>query len=185
MRTFIAIDLDAPLKDKLTALVRELAPLAPKIRWVQPPGMHLTLKFLGETSDEKAAAISRALETIAAGSPRFILRLRGLGAFPPGRSLPRVIWAGVEGGRPLAALQKDIEQAAAALGYEPEHREFHPHLTLGRVKFPGRLESLVQRMEKYREQDFGEMTAVRLTFFRSVLLPGGAEYSILGESNLK
>jgi 2'-5' RNA ligase len=186
MRTFIAIELDVPLKDKLTALVRELAPLAPKIRWVhQPAGMHLTLKFLGETSDEKATAVSRTLETIAARSPRFIIRLRGLGTFPPGRSLPRVIWAGVLGGPPLTALQKDIEQAAAALGYEPEHREFHPHLTLGRVKFPGRLEGLLQQMEKYREQDFGEMTVVRLTFFRSVLLPGGAEYSILGEFNLK
>jgi RNA 2',3'-cyclic 3'-phosphodiesterase len=185
MRTFIAIDLDGPLKDKLKALVRELAPLAPNIRWVQTPGMHLTLKFLGEIPDDTAAAVDKALRTIAAGSPRFILRLKGLGTFPPGRSQPRVLWIGVEAGPPLAAIQKDIESAAAGLGFEPEPREFRPHLTLGRVKYPGRLERLLQEMEKFRGQDFGEMEVVRLTFFRSVLTPGGAEYSVLGEFSLK
>ena len=184
MRTFIAIDLDPPLKEKLKTLICELAPLAPNIRWVQAPGMHLTLKFLGETPDEKAAAVGQALWTIAAGSPRFIIRLRELGTFPQARSLPRVIWVGVEGGPPLAAVQRDIESAAAGLGYEPEQRGFQPHLTLGRVKYPGRMERLLQEMEKHRGGDFGEMEVVRLTFFRSVLMPGGAEYSVLGEFGL-
>ena len=184
MRTFIAIDLDAPLKEKLESLVRELAPLAPNVRWVQGAGMHLTLKFLGETPDEKAAAIGEALRSIAGRSPRFSLRLRELGAFPPGRRQPRIIWVGAHGGPPLAALQKDIESAAAGFGYEPEQREFHPHLTIGRVKFPGRMDRLLEEMAKQKERDFGEMEAVRVTFFRSVLSPGGAEYSVLGEFSL-
>ena len=116
MRTFIAIDLDAPLKEKLKSFVLELAPLAPNVRWVQAAGMHLTLRFLGETPDEKAAAVDRALRTIAAGSPRFLLRLRGMGAFPPGRSLPRVIWVGAEGGPPPAAAQKNIEFPPGGVG---------------------------------------------------------------------
>lgn len=184
MRTFIAIDLDAPLKESLKELIRELSPLAPNIRWVQSSGMHLTLKFLGEISDDRAAEVGKALGTIAAGSPRFTLRLRGTGHFPPGRSLPRVIWVGVEEGPRLAAVHKKIESAAAGLGFEQEPREFHPHLTLGRVKSPGRFERLLQEMEKHKGRDFGEMEVARLTFFRSVLQPGGAEYSVLGEFSL-
>ncbi len=185
MRTFVAVDLDDALKDRLGALVRELAPLAPNVRWVQAAGMHLTLKFLGETPDEKAADVGRGLQSVAARSARFTLRLSGLGTFPPGRRPPRVIWVGADGGPALISLQKEIESAAAGLGYEREPREFQPHLTLGRVKFSGRMERLLQEMEKYKGHDFGEMTAVRLTFFKSVLLPGGAEYSVLGEFNLR
>jgi len=181
MRTFIAIDLDSPLKEALKALVRDLALLAPNVRWVQAAGMHLTLKFLGETSDEKAAALGPALQAIAAGSPRFKMQLKGMGAFPPGRSLPRVVWVGVEAGPQLAAVQKAIESATARLSFEPERREFHPHLTLGRVKFPGRMERLLLEMESLKNRDFGEMDVGRLTLFRSVLAPGGAEYSVLGE----
>jgi 2'-5' RNA ligase len=184
MRTFIAIDLDAPLKEALRALVRDLAPLAANVRWTQAAGMHLTLRFLGETSDEKAAAIGAALQAIAAGSSRFKMRLKGLGAFPPGRGVPRVLWVGVEAGPQLAAVQKGIESAAAGLGFEPERREFQPHLTLGRVKFPGRLERLLEEMGSLQGRDFGEMEVGRLTFFRSVLTPGGAEYSVLGEFRL-
>ncbi len=184
MRTFIAIDLDPPLKDGLKALVRGLAPLAENIRWVQAEGMHLTLKFLGETTDDKAGAVAAALQAIAAGRPRFTMRLAGTGAFPPGRRLPRVVWVGVEAGPQLPAVQKEIEAAASGLGFEPELREFHPHLTLGRVKSPGRMERLLQEMESLKSRDFGEMEVGRLTFYRSVLAPGGAEYSVLGEFNL-
>jgi 2'-5' RNA ligase len=184
MRTFIAIDLDSPLKEELKALVRDLAPLASHVRWVQAGGMHLTLKFLGETTDDKAAAVAAALQAIVAGRPRFMMRLVGMGVFPPGRRLPRVVWVGVESGPQLPAVQKEIESAASGLGFEPEQREFLPHLTLGRVRFPGPMERLLQEMDSLAGRDFGKMEVGRLTYYRSVLAPGGAEYSVLGEFSL-
>ena len=184
MRTFIAVDLDSPLKDELKALVRGLAPLAANVRWVQAGGMHLTLKFLGETTDDKAAAVAAALQAIVAGRPRFMMRLVGMGVFPPGRRLPRVVWVGVESGPQLPAVQKEIESAASGLGFEPEQREFLPHLTLGRVRFPGPMERLLQEMDSLAGRDFGKMEVGRLTYYRSVLASGGAEYSVLGEFSL-
>lgn len=184
MRTFVAIDLDAGLKEKLEALVGELGRLADNVRWVNAAGMHLTLKFLGETPDDKAAAFETALRTLTGKHPSFPMRLKGMGFFPPGRSHPRVIWAGIETGPRLAALQNDIEVAAEEIGYEREKREFHPHLTLGRVKFPGRMDMVLQEIEERRGEDFGEMLVIKVTFFRSVLKPSGAEYSVLGEFRL-
>jgi 2'-5' RNA ligase len=173
MRTFIAIDLDDSLKRALEALAGELRPLARSVRWIGASGMHLTLKFLGEI-----------LEEVAPRHQIFGLVLEGTGTFPSGGRDPRVLWVGVAPGPPLLALQEDIERELEKLGFEREKRPFHPHLTLGRVKFPSRLDHLVQEMRKHKDQRFGEMSVQKFTFFQSTLKPSGAEYAVLKEFRL-
>ncbi len=184
MRTFIAIDLDDGLKRALETLVGELRPLATSVRWVGAAGMHLTLKFLGEIKEADAARISAALEKVAPRHRVFALVLQSTGAFPPGRMDPRVLWVGVASGPPLLAFQEDIEREMEKLGFEREKRPFHPHLTLGRVKFPSRLDLLIQEMRKHQDQRFGEMRVQRFTFFQSTIKPSGAEYTVLKEFSL-
>jgi len=181
MRTFIAIDLDESLKRALETLVGELRPLAKSVRWVGVAGMHLTLKFLGEISEADSARVSSVLGEIAPRHPNFELVLEGTGVFPPGRRDPRVLWVGMASGPPLLALQEDIEREMEKLGFEREKRRFHPHLTLGRVKFPSRLDLLVQEMGKRQGQKFGGMRVRKFTFFQSTLKPSGAEYTVLKE----
>jgi 2'-5' RNA ligase len=184
MRTFIAIDLEPPLKRNLEALISELKPLGMSTRWVKAEGMHLTLKFLGEIPDQKAGSISNALEAIVGAHPSFPLRLKGTGYFPPGRRDPRVVWVGVESDSGLSVLQTEIDAAMEKLGFEREKRDFHPHLTLGRVKSPGGLGPLLQELDQHKGDEFGEMTVTRVTFFRSTLRPAGAEYSVIAEFRL-
>jgi 2'-5' RNA ligase len=181
VRTFIAIDLEGGLKAALRELVGKLETLADNVKWVNAGGLHLTLKFLGETPDEKAAEIAETLRPLCAGHAAFPMRFKGMGFFPPGRNHPRVIWVGVESDRRLAGLQTDIEEAVRKFGYEREKRDFRPHLTVGRVRFPARMDRLLQEVERRAEEFFGEMPVVKVTFFRSVLAPSGAEYSVLGE----
>jgi RNA 2',3'-cyclic 3'-phosphodiesterase len=185
MRTFIAIDLDLPLKKNLEALIEELRLNGKNIRWVNTQGMHLTLKFLGEIPDQDVSRIAGLLENVVKSHSAFDLRLQGAGWFPPGRKNPRVLWVGVEGGPSLGILQKDIEIAVEKLGFAREAREFHPHLTLGRVKLPSGLEPLLSDLEKHREAVFGEMRVSKVTFIKSTLKPSGAEYSILSEFPLR
>jgi 2'-5' RNA ligase len=52
------------------------------------------------------------------------------------------------------------------------------------VKFPSRLDALVEEMNKRRAERFGEMNVQRLTFFQSVLMPSGAQYAVLKECPL-
>lgn len=186
MRTFIAVDLDAGLKATVEALVDELGrvPDSRSVRWVGAAGMHLTLKFLGEVAEEQAARISSVLETIVPRHRAFDLVLEGTGAFPPGRRSPRVLWVGIVPVPPLLVLQEDIEGEMEKLGFSKEARRFHPHLTLGRVKFPTRLDLLIQAMEKHRGRKFGEMQVEKVTFFQSILRPSGAEYTSLKEFRL-
>lgn len=181
MRTFVALDLDEPLKKDLLGLIGGLARLAGNVRWVNAAGLHLTLKFLGDTPDDKVPVIADDLKLVCAKFPPIRLKLRGLGSFPPGRRPPRVIWVGIESQPILVSLQREVESAVVRFGFEREARSFQPHLTLGRVKFPGRLEALLREIERRREEDFGETPVARVTYFQSILNPSGAEYKIISE----
>lgn len=185
MRTFIAIGLDEAIRKNLAALIDELKPWGKDVRWVSPAGMHLTLKFLGEVSPNFSREICRTLDLVVGKHSPFGLVVRGTGVFPPGKGAPRVLWAGIEAGPGLESLHEEIEQGLEKLGLERERREFHPHLTLGRVKLPRRNGRLLAELEKHRERVFGRMDVSRVTFFQSFLKPEGAEYRALAEFNLK
>ena len=136
-RLFVAVELPAGAKEGLAAAVGQLRGLMPAgVRWVNPAGIHLTLKFLGEVDGGLAPPLLAALQREMAGVDKtpFPLRLDGLGVFPNRRE-PRVIWAGVGGDlETLGAVQRRVETAAVSLGLARERREFRPHLTLGRVR---------------------------------------------------
>ncbi len=185
MRTFVAIDLGPAIKDRLAAFVFRLKPLGGDIKWVSRESMHLTLKFLGEIDETRAAAVTDALGAVCAGGTSFPLACRGTGIFPPGSKSPRVLWVGVEAGPELGLLQEEIEAACGRLGFERETRPFKPHLTLGRVKSPGGLGRVVAELEHARDEAFGEMSVRSVIFFESRLRPAGAEYAVLKEFALK
>ncbi len=185
MRTFIAIDLDTVLKTNLAAFIDELRPLGGDVRWIRHAGMHLTLKFLGEVAEGNVGKISGLLEETAANHANFNLRLIGTGVFPPGKRAPRVLWIGIVENPQLLALQADVELGLESLGFEREKRDYHPHLTIGRVKTPSRIEQLLSELARSGDRSFGEMNVRTLTLFQSTLRPSGAEYHALAEFKLR
>ena len=144
MRCFVAVETPQPVRAALAdiqaAAGRELARVDPSnsaarsLKWVDPSGIHLTLKFLGPVPSGQIPAIEAALREGCTALPALSLRLSGLGAFPsPQRA--RVLWVGLGGDlQRLAGLQQCVEATMADLGYEPEARAFSPHLTLARVR---------------------------------------------------
>lgn len=134
IRSFIAIELPGGLKPELVQLQARLkADNQPRIKWVDPNGIHLTLKFLGNIDPAMIEPITEAITDAAQKIPHFNLDVQQLGAFP---SLKRVqvVWLGLGGEiDKLAQLQQLIEANLAHLGFTPEQRSFKPHLTLARV----------------------------------------------------
>lgn len=185
MRAFIAIDLEDKIKKRLSSLLLELNKVSQGIKWVRKEGMHLTLKFLGEIEKEKIPEVESILKEISGKYSSFPLRLKGTGSFPPGKKNPRVLWLGIEASKSLKSLQFQIEKALEKLGFPREKREFHPHLTLGRVKFHSHLGGVLSQLEKEKETIFGEMIVEKIIFFQSILKPTGAEYKVLSEFELK
>ena len=90
----------------------------------------------------------------------------------------------VEGKEALVSLQQQIEVLLEKIGFQAEDRPFHPHLTLGRVKSSRGREELVGRMEKYREEEFGDFLVERVNLFKSDLRPSGPIYTPLREIKL-
>ncbi len=135
IRSFIAIELPAAVKQELTTLEDILKKRCPQVvRWVDPQSIHVTLKFLGDMDSDRIDEINMAMDEATQGMSPFHLELKYVGVFP---NLNRVniIWVGATGDLDkLTFLQKQIESNMEQLGFTRENRDFTPHLTLGRVR---------------------------------------------------
>jgi RNA 2',3'-cyclic 3'-phosphodiesterase len=175
MRLFVAIDIPDEVRASLAGLVAKLRPACRSARWVRIEGIHVTLKFIGETPPEKVGAIRAALSAVPERPPAPIV-FRGLGYFPNERR-PRVLWAGVEGGSELAQLASEVDAALHPLGIVREERTYSPHLTLARFDEPRGLDTLHTAIAKAGPLEFGATTATEFHLYQSILKPGGAEYT--------
>ena len=188
-RTFIAIELDEELKAHLRHIQDRLREEMPprSVRWVRPEGVHLTLKFLGDTPLAQIEAVQAALGRAAAQVGPFRFEVGGLGCFPHSRR-PRVVWVGLhEPTGALAKLHKAIEAQVAPLGFPTEKRAFHPHLTLGRVQRWASKSEVRQVGEIVAASALGtldEMAVERVCHIRSDLRPSGAVYTTLYAATL-
>jgi 2'-5' RNA ligase len=156
-------------------MVAGLRAVCPRARWVRIEGVHVTLKFIGETPSERLREIKAALSSMPLHAS-FPVKFRGLGFFPNARR-PRVLWAGVEAGRQLAELAAAADASLQALGIAGESRAYSPHLTLARFDDTRGLGALHAAVEKVGSPEFGAATATEFHLYQSVLKPGGAEYT--------
>jgi 2'-5' RNA ligase len=184
IRSFVAIELPDDVRAALANLQRDLKAQAPPkaVRWARPESIHLTLQFLGDVAPNQVEAIADALRGVCADRTPFTFQLREVGVFP-NPNQPRVVWAGIaELSGALAALQKQVSQALAALGFEPEKRGFTPHLTLGRAAREARRQELAELGDLITRFDVGVVGQVfvdHITLMKSDLKPSGAVYTPL------
>jgi len=184
MRTFIAIDLHPEIKVRLLDFISRLRQAGGSVKWVKPQALHLTLKFLGEIPEDKVPPVEAVIRSVCAGHRAFSLVVEGTGAFPPGKS-PRVLWVGIREEAEIVSLQDKLEEALDKEGFPRERREFHPHLTLGRVKAAQNLKETTEILGRHGQTHFGEMVVNELTFYQSILKPEGPEYRVLSRVELK
>lgn len=164
MRLFTAIDLPQSILLRLERLVAALRPEA-LVNWSPLDNLHITTKFIGTWPEARIEELHEALAEVAP-RPSFEVDVRQLGWFPNERS-PRVLWAGVHGGVPLASLASETEERLASLGVPSEDREFSPHLTLARIKSPVPLRGLRQKVEELQPAPVGKFLVSQFTLFRS------------------
>jgi RNA 2',3'-cyclic 3'-phosphodiesterase len=128
LRLFVGIEFPPELKLRLALLCAGLQ----GARWVDAGNFHLTLRFIGEIAEDRAADVDEALALVKAR--RFALQLAGTGVF--GGNRPHALWVGVERDPALVKLRDKIEQALIRIGLVPEPRKFAPHVTLARLRDP-------------------------------------------------
>ena len=184
MRLFVAINFPAALRQGLWSATESLRAGTLPVRWVEPEGMHLTLKFLGDVADDRQADLADALRRAAAASRAVTLTVAELGAFPDPRR-PRVVWAGVSPEPALELLQHQVEQAFAPLGFPSEGRPFRPHLTLGRAKRDARQAAFTQLEDLLARVSFQEtVTVSSVELMRSTPTRAGSTYQAVSSERL-
>ncbi len=179
LRLFVAADVPADVKAALLERVAPYRDRIPGARWTQPSSWHVTLKFLGWVWPRLESAVREAVGEVATRSEGpFEARLTVIGAFPsPSRA--RVLWAGLAD-EPAGRLGRLVSLLDDALGehFEPEQREYTPHLTLARMQPPRRLEELVRDLVG-ADVSSAPFPVAELVLYRSQLSPKGARYEAL------
>jgi 2'-5' RNA ligase len=171
LRAFVALEVGAELHAALAELLAGPVAGFRGLKRVRPEGLHLTLRFFGETRADQVEPLAAALAPAAAACPAAAAAATGLGVFP-GRGAPRVLWIGLDLPAPVLALQAACERAARGAGFAPERRPFAPHVTLGRWREHAPSPRLpVVSLPPARLSE--------LVLFRSDLEAGGARYTAL------
>ncbi|MBI4297121.1 MAG: RNA 2',3'-cyclic phosphodiesterase [Chloroflexi bacterium] len=181
VRAFIAVELPPALREGLARVQAQLRPRFSSVKWVEPEGIHLTLKFLGQVPTDQVEVIGQALGQLAQGISPFIVEVEGLGGFPNLMS-PRVLWIGLKAPDSLVALQTSVEEAMASLHYLRESRSFSPHLTLGRVRegaAAGERRRLGEAAQALPPEPLGPFRVEQVSLMQSTLTLQGARYRCL------
>ncbi len=182
LRAFIAVTLSEEVLEGLKIVQDAIRETGVVAGFPRVSSIHLTLKFLGETSQDQVSLIREKLEERISFFEPFFLKIMGLGAFPS-VSRPKIVWAGLESNDHLVRLHGDVEHAMQEIGFEPEDRKFSPHITLARIKSPGNanlLEAVLRKMEGF---DMGISPVQSVLLYESILKPDGAVHKVLAEIN--
>ena len=191
IRSFIAVDLSEELQERLFAIVLQFmqqlkrqtpTPHYELIRWASKENIHLTLHFLGDIDQISLQNIHQQLQTTLYNLPIFTLQVSSIGAFP-NLHRPRVLWVGIQQSEELSYLYQIITPIISQFRCIIEERNFHAHLTLGRVKndieniYLKEISNVISQFSK--DPAIGSIEVDKVNIYRSVLKPSGADYTKL------
>ena len=165
-RLFVAID----LPDSARQLLADLDPHIRGVRWVQPDQMHLTLGFFGDVPEDTQLKLREKLSAVEFGA--FFLPVTGVGVFSS-KGAPKIISIGVGKAHPhLFQIHKRVQEAALAVGIEPELRPWHPHITIARCRDVS-AQGLRKFLQTNAEFDAGMVRVDAFYLYSSRLTPAG------------
>lgn len=182
-RTFIAIKI-ALNKENLSFFSDlKLKFKDSSINWVNAENMHLTLFFLGNTSDNHISAISNELALLLTESKSFSITLKGFGIFKNVLD-PRVMWIGIDHSEILKDTKTLVDRVMVNSGFDVDCKVFKPHLTLGRIKNLTNKNALIEWVEKYKDRFFQDLLVNEIIFYESILSPKGPVYKVINTFKL-
>ena len=179
-RLFIAIELAKEVRHKIRNHIDKLRTALPdaRARWTREENLHLTMKFFGDVPVAEVEGISAAAAHAVASIYPFELSIRGCGAFPP-KGQPRVLWIGTEDtSGSLQKLHIALENECAKAGFPREHRPFHPHLTVARLRQPHGARELAHLHENIGFESL-KVPVNEICLIRSELSSQGSRYTIV------
>jgi 2'-5' RNA ligase len=177
IRSFIALPLSGDVQREIALVQSELKSTQADVKWDMSDKFHITLKFLGDIDAERGPLIAAELEKSIGSSLAFDLTFLNLGAFP-NVERPRVIWIGTQDIQQVPLLQQKVERVCESLGFAKEDRQFHAHVTLGRVRGLRNLDRLTAKLKSITFKPLIARCS-EIHIMRSELKPTGSVYTLL------
>ena len=176
LRAFVALPLPESTIQQLTSLQMRLSAegvrQATRLRLVPAHQFHVTLAFLGDVERSQVDSIVRAANEVSSRFAAFHLAAKGLVIFP---SIRRARVVGVALQDSDAALLQAVGVLHASLresGFRLEDRAFRAHVTLARLRSPGRF--------SFDATEIGSsvqpITCTRIVVYESELGTTGSKY---------
>ena len=183
-RVFVAVDVGDTVRREAARVIAvltgklEAAKKPPKVTWVEPNAMHVTIRFLGEVDEARLGHLCTLVAPPMSIAP-FEILWRGIGTFPHNKH-PRALWLGViNGGAGLAAVEAEVTRRLAGSGMvELDDRALLPHLTLGRIKMAGEGVDWPKVLQAAELRNVTSQVS-RVTLYRSQLCQWGPNYTEL------
>ena len=171
MRCFVAVDIPEDVKNALKTVQSDLRKSDMKGSFTKD--FHLTLKFLGELTQEKVEFVKKSLSSVK--FRKFATGLNAVGVFP-GETYIRVVWVGLTPDDEVIKLQKSVDEELQK-DFKKE-KQFKAHLTLARVKYVADKERFMKQLKSIHieKKDF---TVNEFKLKRSTLTAEGPVYEDL------
>jgi len=165
-RLFVAID----LPESMRLMLAGLDPHIRGMRWTDPAQIHLTLGFFGDVPEDIELKLRKKVSGIQFGA--FFLSVNAVGLFSA-KGAPKIIWIGVGKAHPhLFQIHKRVQEAALAVGIEPELRPWHPHITIARCRDVS-AQSVRKFLKVHSDFDAGMIRVDAFHLYSSKLSPTG------------
>ncbi|MDI6732520.1 MAG: RNA 2',3'-cyclic phosphodiesterase [Planctomycetota bacterium] len=184
MRLFIVVSLEESVRKTLGTIQKTIKGYFPGIKLVENHNIHLTVRFLGEVTEERLPEIFEVM-SVANKYPSFELYLKGIGAFPSVKN-PRVVWVSCETTSPtLFPIYQEIESGLKDIGFSPDDHNFSAHITLGRNKASYLSQDFLTLVQSYSSKEIAKQQVKSITLFQSTLTPSGPIYKNIRDFGLK
>jgi 2'-5' RNA ligase len=186
IRSFLAFELPATIRQRLSAVSEDGRAALLNMRWVRVSNIHLTVVFMGNVEEVQVGSIREVAGGVCDQYAPFHIQVNGAGLFGSRRN-PRVLWIGLGGDMDrMSSFRDDLQKGLAPFGIKEERRPFRPHLTLGRFRKGAKADSgLDDLLSKYQDLNGPECILGELVLFKSDLTPDGAVYVRLDAWSLR
>lgn len=172
MRAFIAIPLDSECRAALQQQVAHLpTKLVDSIRWTPAENYHLTIKFLGEITEQQCLQIEASMQNwFEEGMSFFEADVLQLQAFPHPQKGPYIV-ASLDATILLQYLAREVDDQLKSVGFGKSKQAFRPHITLGKFQS----EQAVQAFEPQLLEDIW-LQVEQLQLMQSTLTTGASVF---------
>ena len=188
-RLFVAVPIPDAAEARIAAVVEQVRSAGVPdggrdVRWVRLDSLHITLRFLGPTADDRIGSTAEATLAAAAGASPFEIAIGGAGAFP-NAARPRALWLDIRAGaEELAGLAAAVDARLRDAGWLLDDKPLRAHLTLARADGVRAGSAIGARLVAAAADLDVRFRADRIGLFESVVGGGPARYDAVAVAAL-